>query len=342
MTLDRVGPFTPPGVTWNHLLLLAVAHGIADGAAGWRLGQTLLHQPAATVALGVLLYNGVAFGGQPLVGLWIDRHQQPQGVTVLALGLLALGVELPHPLLALAGAGVGSALFHPSAGAIAARQATAGALGLFAAPGILGLTVGFGLGMTEKPFGGAIALGLLALAGALAWVEGGAFNSPAVIAPPPPIPAHSTPGPWQETVLVILVGAIALRSGLWLLVQTLHQGAMGALLSLGLAAAVGKVLGGYGGDRYGTRRWLWGALGGAALCLPWPILPLQWLGVAWLQSTVPLAWRAVMANLPRQPATATGLALGLAVALGGLWLLPGLLLPLLAPLPLFLGPCNLG
>lgn len=303
--------------------------GLTDGAVGWLLGQCLLHQTPATAALGILLYNALGFGGQALVGPLVDRYRCPRGTTLAALVLLMLALGIPAPLQALVLAGLGSACFHPGAGAIATRLAAGRttALGLFTAPGILGLTFGTAAGVADWSIALPIGIALLTLA------LGIGLSPPAT--PPklgPLVPWNTGAagelepgiGSWQEGVLVLLIGAIAVRSALWLIIQVIHQQAMGALITLGIAAALGKWLGGYGRDRVGSRRWLLGALVGAALCLPWPYLPLQALGVALLQSTVPL--EAVIQCLPQQWATAAGLTVGLAVAIGGLWLVPGLVI----------------
>jgi FSR family fosmidomycin resistance protein-like MFS transporter len=313
------------------LLWLGLAHGVADGAAGWLLGQCLLHQSPATAALGILLYNALGFGGQALVGPWVDRYRCPRATTLAALVFLTLALGIPVPVPALALAGLGSACFHPGAGAIATRLAAGRttALGMFTAPGILGLTFGTVTGVANWPLALPIGIALLTLA------LGIGLSSPATQpkgSPPTRLARDKSRGvtdslrSWQEGMLVLLVGAIAVRSALWLIIQVIHQQAMGALIVLGIAAALGKGLGGYGRDLVGSRRWLLGALIGATLCLPWPYLPLKALGVALLQSTVPLAWQAVIQCLPQQRATAAGLTLGLAVAIGGLWLVPGLVI----------------
>jgi hypothetical protein len=299
------------------------------------------------------------------VGPLVDRYHCPRATTLAALVLLTLALVIPSPLPALALAGLGSACFHPGAGAIATRLATGRttALGIFTAPGILGLTFGTGAGVANWPLALPIGIALLTLAlgiglsqdlrsGIRFWPldsqcwgnrmphppalgDRSPISSPATRAknsPPTRIAQEDAQGvmdslrSWQEGMLVLLLGAIAVRSALWLILQIVHQQAMGALITLGIAAALGKWLGGYGRDRLGSRRWLLGALIGAALCLPWPYLPLQAVGVALLQSTVPLAWQAVIQCLPQQRATAAGLTLGLAVAIGGLWLVPGLVI----------------
>ena len=55
-------------------LTLGLAHGVADGAPGMLLGTLPRAMALSQVALLVLLYNALAFGAQPLVGLLADRR----------------------------------------------------------------------------------------------------------------------------------------------------------------------------------------------------------------------------------------------------------------------------
>jgi nitrate/nitrite transporter NarK len=92
------------------------------------------------------------------------------------------------------------------------------------------------------------------------------------------------------------------------------------------AAAIGKIAGGLLADRVGWRRWVFGALILSAPLLwggqrsLWMLLP----GVALLQSATPVCLAATARMLPRYPATAAGLALGLAIAAGGIPAVAGL------------------
>jgi hypothetical protein len=127
-------------------------------------------------------------------------------------------------------------------------------------------------------------------------------------------------GAGSVVAVVVLLLAITLRSTAWNAVDLAHQGAAGPIIALPLAAAIGKLAGGLLADRLGWGRWArWVAFGAAVLFLggAGPAAPVALgLGVALLQSTTPVALAALGRALPRQPATAAGLALGLAVALG--------------------------
>ena len=59
------------------ILLLGIAHGLSDAAAGFAVG-VLLQMGSAEAGLQIFLYNGLAFGLQPIAGLVLDRLKQAQ------------------------------------------------------------------------------------------------------------------------------------------------------------------------------------------------------------------------------------------------------------------------
>jgi FSR family fosmidomycin resistance protein-like MFS transporter len=342
-------------------LILGLAHGVADGAAGLLLGCLPQAMTLERVALLVLIYNALAFGGQPIVGLITDRLGRPRAAALAGLLLLASALLLGQrqPQLAVMLAGLGSAAFHVGGGALAlcATQGRAAGPGLFAAPGVVGLAVGGALAASGYIAPWPFLLPLLALVVAVARIE------------PPALPDWATTGQpdtrhktrdtryttgdqaqsticnlqsaipeGHDIVMLVLLAAIALRSAVWSAVELLFDGRYETLLMLALAAAAGKILGGLLADRFGWRRWVIGALllatpllafGGRNLFL---LLP----GVALLQSATPAALAMTWRLLPRQPATAAGLGLGLAIALGGIPTLGGLG-PALAVPPVLIG-----
>ena len=300
---------------------LGLAHGIADGAAGLMLGGLPGRVPLEHVALLVLLYNVLAFACQPLLGVLTDHLRQPRLVALAGLGLQTAGLLLTpwQPIAAVALAGLGSGCFHVGGGALAlcATRGRAIGPGLFAAPGVLGLALGGYLAITGAgniwPWLALLVLSSLAVA---------ALGQPAL-----PY-AETTREPIFERhdlIMIALLAGIALRSLVWTTLQYVLQARVDVLLLLAVAGAIGKVLGGLLADRYGWRRWTMLALGGAAalLTVSGGNLYLLMLGVALLQSATPGALAATLRLLPRQPATAAGLGLGLAIAVGGLPLMLG-------------------
>jgi MFS transporter, FSR family, fosmidomycin resistance protein len=315
-------------------LALGLAHGVADGAAGLLLGGLPGSIPLAQVALLVLLYNVLAFGGQPVVGLMADRAGRPRAAALLGLLLLAgaLLAGTGQPQTAVALAGLGSAAFHVGGGALAlcATKGRASGPGLFAAPGVVGLAAGGALAAAGYSAIWPFLLPLLALAIALTAIE-----LPALPYGPTADrhPSTSMELEGHDLVMLALLAAIALRSAVWSALQFLFEGRYELLLTMALAAAVGKVVGGVLADRIGWRRWVVGALALAAPLLGFggQYLPLLLLGVALLQSATPVGLAVAARLLPQQPATAAGLALGLAIAIGGLPTLCGLGPAIVAP-----------
>jgi FSR family fosmidomycin resistance protein-like MFS transporter len=140
----------------------------------------------------------------------------------------------------------------------------------------------------------------------------------------------------HDLIMIVLLAGIALRSLVWTTLQYVFAARVDVLVLLALAATLGKLLGGVLADRLGWRRYTLLALGGAAALLTTGQnnLPLTLAGVALLQSATPAALAATLRLLPRQPATAAGLGLGLAIAAGGLPLMVGLGESLAPPLML--------
>lgn len=296
-------------------LLLGLAHAVADGAAGMLLGDLPRVMDLKEVSILVLLYNVLAFGAQPLVGLVTDRLRRPRATALTGLSLLGAGLLLStwRPSVAVLLAGLGSAAFHVGGGALAlcAAPARASGPGLFAAPGVVGLAAGGALAVagyaTVWPF--LLGLALLAFAIALSELPELPYASRET---EPLIEGH-------DLLMVALLAAIAMRSAIWSALEYMMDGRVDVLLMLAVAAAAGKVLGGYMADRFGWRRWTTFALGLAAPLLTFggerllTLLP----GVALLQSATPVGLAVASQILPAHPGLASGLTLGLAVAVGG-------------------------
>lgn len=304
--------------------VLGLAHGVVDGVAGFLLFSLSQSLMPPQVGVCVLLYNALAFGGQPSAGLLIDRIQRPRAAVLAGLLLLstALIIVNSQPVVAVVLAGLGSAVFHSGGGALAVcatRNCATGA-GLFAAPGVFGLAVGGALAVTGHTIIWSVAWSFLLLM----------LVSVLAVFPLPVLPYNQQiveqGGDTQHQLLLLLLAAIALRSSIWNIFQFLLQGQLTVLLALAMAAATGKLLGGILANWLGWRRFSMGAL---LVATPLLLLGGQHLaallpGVALLQSVTPLALAATGKLLPQQPATAAGLALGLAIALGGFPFFSGL------------------
>lgn len=303
-------------MNWLLPLLLGLAHGVSDASAGLLVGVLWGSNLPSAAAL-ILLYNGIAFGLQPVAGLALDRWNQPRlgasiGLLCTALGLAASLRSLPLGVILV---GLGSAFFHAGGGAVViqARPGLASQIGLFAAFGVVGLSLGI---MASAVFSLETAvLFVTALLGIalLIWLWKPHLLAVSRAADADPF----SPAAW--TAAVVLLVAVALRSLAWTGVQTSQQ--VVTALQLALAAGTGKLLGGFLSDRLGWRTWAVAALAGALGLLvfgnSWGAMAVL-VGVALLQSLTPLSMAAGGRLMPNSPALASSLANGLGVMLGGI------------------------
>src|SRR5262245_23804346 len=238
-------------------LMLGLAHGVADGAAGLLLGGLAHTMSLERVALLVLLYNALAFGGQPIAGLIADRLGRPRAAAVAGLLLLSAALLLGQrqPQLAVALAGLGSAAFHVGGGALAlcATRGRAAGPGLFAAPGVVGLAVGGVLAATPYPaiWPFAALLGVLAIAIArlespmlpyisktedgrrkLALERSEGTKDDIDASSLALRPSSSVDFEGHDFVMLVLLAAIALRSAVWSSLQFLFEGRYDLLIAM--------------------------------------------------------------------------------------------------------------
>jgi FSR family fosmidomycin resistance protein-like MFS transporter len=320
------------------IALLGLAHGLSDCAAGFMIGTMPIWTGEGWLepSMLVLLYNALAFGGQVPAGLIVDRIGNPKLVVAASLALVALALAIfpMAPGIAIAFAGVAGAFFHVSGGMLALRAfpgSTIGA-GLFAAPGVLGITLGAYMAWAQIPALWALAISAFGITTVIFLLR---------------MPFADSPKPtekdeafeWHDFLMIVLLMAIALRSAIWNLMETVHNGNHELLLWMGAAAMAGKVAGGFGAHYIGWRRYATAALMVAAPLLTfggsqeWALLS----GIFLLQSATPAAVLGMWRLMPRLPATAIGMTFGLAIAVGGIpmmvgWEPPGWAILLILPI----------
>ena len=262
----------PPSLRFA--LVLGLAHGVADGSAGLLLGNLPSTRPGLQVALLIFIYNALAFGAQPLAGWFADKGERSRLTAITGLCLLALAL-FPMPTggleVSVLLAGIGSAAFHVGAGALTLRSCggRSDGVGLFAAPGVVGLAIGGALAVSHQYPYFLFQIGLLVLLLVIAiWPN--RFQ--------PPLKLTRVQQPVFEThdwIMIGLLTAVSLRSLIWTSLQLASGGHIGALLALGVAAGIGKIAGGFLAERVGYRSWTFMALALAA--------PLIAFGGKWLR-----------------------------------------------------------
>lgn len=300
---------------------LGLAHGVSDCSAGMLLGSLTSSMSIYGIGTLVLVYNLIAFGGQPLAGVLTDKLKSPRLTAIAGIVLMstALGLFYLSPIAAVILAGIASAAFHVGGGALAlcSTPYKASGPGLFSAPGVAGLAIGGFLAVN----GIVVILPLILLLFVIGIIV------LLIRLPSLPYSDAKTESDFDrhDLIMFILLLAIALRSAVWNIFQYIEQGNVTNIILISSFAAGGKIFGGFMADKIGWKRYSFTAL---LVSIPMLILgenSFYFLlpGVALLQSVTPVLVSAVYKSLPKMPATTAGLTFGLAIAAGGLPFISG-------------------
>lgn len=297
----------------------------------------------------MLAATGLSSVVQPLFGLYADRHPRgwlvPTGFLVAALGvgLACLGTGYAATWLAMALCGLGIAAYHPPAtvAARAAGGASQKAMSIFSVGGTVGASCAPLLAAAVIG-GGSLHRGLWLTAPALAmacvWLLANVRPAAALTAVGSRAaagllkPANDWPA-FAGMVAVVVGWSIPYVTVLSML--SLHvtrdlggSAFMGAavLTSFTAAGAVGTLAGGWLGDRFGriatirTGYLLALPMLAGLVLAPSPVVALACTALLGAAMFLPFAAQVTLAQdyLPRNPATASGITLGLALSVGGL------------------------
>jgi len=328
---------------------LSAGHGgvdFASGAIPALIPFIVAEFDLGYAAAGLLMLAVTASSSlvQPVFGIWSDRHGAlwllPGGLALAALGTGLIGIAPSFPLVvALAfAAGLGIAAYHPEGAKFAAYASTkrrASGMSLFNVGGNLGYALG---PIVVTPF--VLWFGLegsmLAAIPALVVAVGLARALPqlALLRPTGQVGRESA-GETQVGAMAILVGVILLRSvawfallafvPLWVVSQGGSEVAGNRQLSLMLIAGVaGTLTLGPVADRVGLRRTL---VVTQALLLPLILVFLEVGGVVGAIALMGVGFCVVgtfgitivlsQLYLPYNTGMASGLAVGLAMGIGG-------------------------
>ena len=251
----------------------------------------------------MLLYHALAFGLQPLFGLAVDATKTPRLAALLGCLVSAMALWfVPWPVMAVAIAGVGNAIFHVGGGIVSLRitPQRATAPGLFVAPGSVGLLLGAILGQS-----GHLAIAPLLCAALVVSLL--LIRSP--VPRPEPVAASSCPVNRAELILALILLSIAVRSLLGFLVTFPWKTEPVLLVALTLATVLGKSLGGFLADRWG---WVRVGVGAMLAALPFlacastcPAVAIP--GMMLTNLTMPITLAATAQALPGRPGFAFGL-----------------------------------
>ena len=347
-----------PGTAFGVLSAISFAHLLNDMIqslilAIYPLLKGEFHLSFGQIGLITLTYQLTASLLQPLVGWFTDRRPQPYslpiGMSFTLSGLLLLSVAPSFMLVLIAAAlvGTGSSIFHPESSRVA-RMASGGRHGLAQSL----FQVGGNLGSSLGP--------LLAAAiivphgqGSIAWISGAALLAIVLLLQISTWYAHHRTGARGKTIHRTL-GAALPRSKVvvsvailltlifskyfymasissyltFYLISRFQIGVQAAQLHLFaflFAVAVGTVVGGPLGDRFGRKYVIWvSILGVAPFTLMLPYADLFWTGVLTviIGLIIASAFSAILVYaqelIPGRVGMVSGLFFGFAFGMGGI------------------------
>lgn len=298
------------------LPVLALGHGLNDFIAGFLLahadGQ---HSVAADLSI-FTLYSIIAFGGQVPLAFFIERKADYRSWALAGFVLMTWAVIMSswNNMAAILVSGIASAIYHVAGGALSIRvpkKQSIGA-GFFSAPGVVGLALG-GFLVSRTSFSLWWLLPVLAIFALLVYRFG-----KTELLPEPDKKEKTTGFDWHDAIMLLLLLIIALRSAVWDIFQLVYYSDPSWMLWIALAAAGGKMFGGFMAERFSKVNYLGTSLLGSITLLQFsekhPVFLLG--GIALLQSTLPACLILFNRMLGNQPGMANAVVLGLAVVLG--------------------------
>ena len=282
------------------LLLNSVSHLLVDALCAATIFGPVSR--SGDLGLMILFYNTLAFSTQCVVGLAADRIRRHPPMAAFSMLLVVAGFALPVPaVLRILLVGLGNSGFHVAGGCMTLERSEgkAGPLGVFVAPGAIGLTLGI-----LRPALGPVFAALLAVAASLTIPM--ASRAPA-IEEQPPIPAKKT---GVILPVLLLTAAVAVRAVGGSAVSFPWKTTAALTLLLTLSVWAGKTAGGFVCDRLGPGRSAWISVPTAAVliafCASWMLPSLA--GQLALNLTMPVTLWLLYRAMPDSPGFAFGLA----------------------------------
>jgi len=297
---------------------LGMMHALVDTAPALLLFGPLAreHVTFAQACHFILLYNCLAFGLQLPLGWLADSFRAYK--TAACVGLIACAAAFVLPgwgRVALVSVSIGNALFHVGGGALVMERSGGRAteMGIFVAPGAVGVLLGIWLSDTGTPAQAGVALALMACAIFL-FVQ----RMPALAN----VPSRRVARCSAVAGVALLALVVVVRSLLGGAIAGAWRSSWTVTVLLGVAAVAGKVLGGVLADRIGYRVVAVGALLATLLIVHFTSTsaPAGAGAICLVQMTMAVTLAAAYRCFPARPATVFGLfsAMLLVGALPGL------------------------
>jgi FSR family fosmidomycin resistance protein-like MFS transporter len=299
-------------------VLFGASHGINDFIAGYLLSNMSANSTNWQLnSISFLVYSIVAFGGQLPAGIIVDKSKKIKLFSLISLSLMLFAIAFSYVniFVAILLSGIASAFIHVCGGAACyvSDNKSSTLAGIFTSPGVVGLILGGIIGTMQFHFFFVFAFVLIAILFFLIKIK---------------IPSYSAiPETKNESLLdthdffmLILLLAITFRSLFWNIAHMMCFENNEWLLGIAFSAFTGKLIGGYISDKVDWRKFVFVTLIFSTILLNIGknYLPVFCIGVALLQSAVPITLVLMQNYMQKNPATAAGLSLGVAIALAGL------------------------
>ena len=286
------------------LFFNALAHFCVDGLCASVLFGCL---PESAMSL-VIVYNVLAFTTQCIVGMIADRWKEQRWAECISILAVVLGWFLPvTPLIRVVLVGLGNSLFHVTGGVMTLKRSSGKALelGIFVAPGALGLTLG-----TIWPQYGTVFAIILLVCGCFA-----AVLEPRIVEDH--IEVDESQPDW--VVLILLTVAVAVRAVGGTAVNFSWKTTSFLTVLMTVFVVAGKMLGGFFCDRIGPLKTALISIIPASVLIAWfsDLAIPSMIGQLAVNLTMPVTLWRMYRCIPDSP----GLAFGLAASA----LLPGTL-----------------
>ncbi len=297
-------------------VLWGLLHGINDWVAGYMLASFAIRNDSKDAMLMLIVYAIIGFGGQLPVGMWLDSSRSFKSFSKASLILLLVSLVTwcINPYAGIVVAGFSSAFVHVTGGAVCleASDNRVGPLGLFTAPGVLGLALGT-VSSSLSAFWLLVPGLSVLLISVFLFRQKNSIVFHAAQPAKPLLDGH-------DWIMLGILLTVTLRSLVYDIIQQVGQHWQQGLLVIGISAFLGKIIGGFVADKIGWKTWVY-------ITLPLAFVLLQFgrdniymlgFGIACLQSSVPISLLLMRQSLPQYPGVSSAMVLGVGIALAGL------------------------
>ena len=289
---------------YSNLISYSFGHFLIDALGTSLLINLCLSKTSDPTLIGlfVLIYNCLAFGLQPIIGLISDKYNCAKHFAIIGLLLMgiALIVGLYLPILSIIFAGIANAFFHIGGGTIILNFSNGKATfpGIFVAPGAIGLLFGAFMGFKGYFFPFLFLAITLISSIIIFFIDHPKINT-----------IKKAKNNYLELIVLLLLITIVFRSIVGMALVFPWKNVHYLLIILTISIFLGKALGGYFADKFG---FLNTAIFSLIVSVPlltyginYPILGI--IGIFFFNITMPITLVAISNTLPGYPGFSFGL-----------------------------------